>query len=82
MRPSAKNETKWNVESEESLKLLILFLYCSIDEIYTILLYWYAVHSVYILQHLPDSLKLGQANAFYKFHNVCWNRLLPSTSQK
>ena len=66
MRPSARDETKWNAKNGESLKLLILFLSCSLDEIYTTMLCWYTVHGVYILQHFPDFQKARyKANAFY-----------------
>lgn len=54
MRTNAKDETKWNVKSAESLKLLILFLYCSFNKIWEMLLYWYTGYKLYLLQNLPD----------------------------
>ena len=66
MRPSVKDETKWNVKSKESLKLLILFLFCFLDEIYTILLCWYTVHGLYILPHLPDFTGKDNTNKIRK----------------
>ena len=54
MRLSARDETKWNAKSRESLKLLILFLSCSLNEICAILLHWHTAYSVYVLQHFTD----------------------------
>ncbi len=39
MRPSARDETKWNTKNGESLKILILFPSCSFDEMHAVLLY-------------------------------------------
>lgn len=49
MRPSARDETKWNEKSGESLKLLILFLYCSFNKICKMLFYWYTEYNLYLL---------------------------------
>lgn len=42
MRPSARDETKWNTKSWESIKLLILFLFCFLCKSDRMLLNWYA----------------------------------------
>ena len=61
VQPSAKDETKWNVKSEESLKLLILFLSCFFDKTHEIILYWYTTYNIYVLQHLAGLLNEGEA---------------------
>ena len=56
------NQVQWMKLSEmwkvkNRLKLLILFLFCSLDEICKTLLYWYTIYKSYTLQHLPGSGK-------------------------
>ena len=51
MRPSARDETNWNEKSGDSSKILILFLFCFLDEIHKTILHWNKVYCAYILQH-------------------------------